>query len=134
MIKIIKIIIASKVIKEKYLLLEISQTGINFKVFDLLISYKDLLKGLGDELGEDFTGKQFIDFLANAGNNKQQRVKYLMDNFNTAFDHYVTETSARELYDDKFFYTKTYMFLYKAHICFYIKTYMVLYKTHICFK
>tara|TARA_R100001086_G_C11810587_1_gene251419 strand:- start:107 stop:703 length:597 start_codon:yes stop_codon:yes gene_type:complete len=30
----------------------------------------------------------------------------LMDNFNTAFDHYVTETSARELYDDKFFYTK----------------------------
>ena len=48
----------------------------------LKASYKDLLKGLGDELGEDFTGKQFIDFLANAGNNKQQRVKYLMDNFN----------------------------------------------------
>lgn len=30
----------------------------------------------------------------------------LMDNFNNAFDHYLTETSARELYDNKFFYTK----------------------------
>ena len=28
----------------------------------------------------------------------------LMDNFNNAFDHYLTETSARELYDNKFFY------------------------------
>ena len=30
----------------------------------------------------------------------------LLDNFNNAFDNYLTETSARELYDNKFFYTK----------------------------